>query len=151
MDRIIKFRGKRIDNGEWVYGCLDINPLMNNRCTITSHALRNSVNEVDPASVGQFTGLHDKNSKEIKEIYEGDIVQGNEMAQVQCSWGNGLKDNHPDKRIVWWNADKACLEFNFLEESIRSYGCSGIYMCESSCRRLEVIGNIYENKELLLD
>ena len=68
MKREIKFRGKRIDNGEWVYGYL----WLNRRGQHFIDDANGKGYEVDPETVGQLTGLKDKNG--LKEIYEGDIV-----------------------------------------------------------------------------
>ena len=83
MPREIKFRGKRIDNGEWVYGYLFTTPLTN-ETGIADHFLSGQekkyqicdehgvVFEIDIKTVGQFIGREDKNGK---EIYEKDIVK----------------------------------------------------------------------------
>ena len=67
MNREIKFRGKRLDNGEWRYGSL----IQWGEDKFTIHNLDGSI-AVDPSTVGQYTGLKDVYGV---EIYEGDIVR----------------------------------------------------------------------------
>ena len=69
--REILFRGKRMSDGEWLYGSLlQVNRKGATECCI--HSDRYS-HLIDHATVGQFTGLTDKNGK---RIFEGDIVKG---------------------------------------------------------------------------
>ena len=69
--REIKFRGKRLDNGEWIEGDL---LRMLDHWFIFPNPAPEGIDKyaVDPATVGQYTGLKDKNGK---EIYEGDVIR----------------------------------------------------------------------------
>ena len=137
--REIIFRGKRLDNGEWVEGDLLENdnysfPMkMIGRVIMSRDKQTNELSfdgfdlcEVDPSTVGQFTGLLDKNGK---RIFEGDIVvkrtyNGNKNFAVSfgggmfhCGYGGG--SSTPTHRYT-------------LED-----------------KQIRVIGNIQDNPELL--
>ena len=129
--REIKFRGKRLDNGEWIKG----NSIVRVGdgffiCDWTGVAIKKSefynlFPEVAPATVGQYTGLKDKNGR---EIYEGDIIGGSNGSINGWEW--------PFKSEIKWN-DEEC-GFN-----TPNWG----YM--DSTHYYNVLGNIHDNPELL--
>lgn len=118
--RTIKFRGKRIDTGEFIYGDLIHNTWKENPDDVDAYgdSLR-----VDNSTVGQFTGLHDKNGR---EIYEGDILKGN--------WDTIFQVFYDDCYLEFRAKEKGG-----MENCIDYYGLD----------RIEVIGNIHDNPELL--
>ena len=130
MNRTIKFRGKCTFCGEWICGYLVVVPHGAHRIYFKpfDDATSNTWLEVDPSTVGQFTGPLDKDGK---EIYEGDIFS--------CFQG--------DKNTVIWYCDSWCYA-NYhacalpLGELGNPYQNEGRLNCE-------IIGNIYENPELL--
>jgi uncharacterized phage protein (TIGR01671 family) len=135
--RPIKFRGKRKDNGKWVYGYYgkdkDGKTWIYYLWATFDTSMLNSFIDVDPQTVGQFTGLLDKNGK---EIYEGDIVKvpsifsdrPSEIYEIRYSehgFDLASKTNNWPKR----------------EDGYSYYG--------TSWEKIEVIGNIHESSELL--
>jgi len=125
--REIKFRGKRKDTGEWVYGYFTRND-ESGRCYITTQSKTGGAHpwEVDPATVGQYTGKNDKNSR---EIYEGDIIS---------AYNGRIKGP-----VIF---DKRGLAFGVPNGPNEIYQFSMNFL---ESKDIKVIGNIYENPEIL--
>lgn len=139
--REIIFHGKRKDNGEWVEGCL---------CVFDDYAdisyrdqeyseIINTV-EVIPETVGQDTGLKDKNGK---TIFEGDIVLFGETPLVVYWNGEAFgwcakAEQHPFRRFP------SCRDWDYID--------LGWIAAEAPCTgeiTTEIIGNIHDNPEIL--
>ena len=154
--REILFRGKRCDNGKWVQGCLvkfgkesftddDRYGIMDktvlvakthkNRCAglvfdycdYIYHNIR--ITEIIPKTVGQFTGLTDKNGK---KIFDGDIIEW--FAQGESERPDFGYIEYDEQSFAW----RVCWQKydpGFMEGMQQEY--------------ISVIGNIHDNPELL--
>lgn len=120
--RTIKFRGKREGKNDWIY--FDLMQAILDEDGFTGEFLEYKLND---ETVGQFTGLHDKNGK---EIYEGDILKTFPIISSD-------KTSYDSFNVV----------VRFTSSSWIANGVLGFRQAEIS----EVIGNFYENPELLTD
>lgn len=119
--REIIFRGKRLNDGEWVEGnfvkgCIDDFAYI---VEFGNKDLCRNYVEVIPETVGQYTGFDDKNGK---KVFEGDIL----------------------KAEIWWEQG-GCYphtETRFIEATFPN-------MYKNHFEKFEVVGNIYDNPELL--
>ena len=128
MKREILFRGKRADNGEWVYGYLIGNNVIVGEVVDFDDDYFNTEfwYKVDPETVGQFTGLTDKNGT---KVFEGGIVRFYDDSEDELVNGT-----------VIFNAD-------FCSFCVSMKGHEDIMLMAHW--QYEVIGNVYDNSELL--
>lgn len=130
--REILFKAKRIDNGEWVEGYYQKKyDFLGNEEHLIFHADSYTVweyAEIDPETLCQFTGLCDKNGK---RIWENNVV-----------W-LVYNDEEHIYQIVWDNSE---LDFKATNGE-ENYGSNFEYLL--CCDEIEVIGNIFDNPELL--
>ena len=126
--RTIKFRSKRIDNSKWVYGTPFWNmdelekAFMITSCQFGSELIGLDGVEIDYKTIGQFTGLTDKNSK---EIYEGDVLTD--------FYGDSVVDYRDGSFVIHDTNDKNAYSLfpEFLVGTER------------------ILGNIHDNPELM--
>ncbi len=150
MNKEILFKAKQLDNGKWVEGyyckldettyCISEDyeryPVPTHHYILheamTDWGLPNRFLqfEINPDTLCQFTGLTDKNGK---KIWENDICD--------------RKEKYPE--IVAYNKGDWQLDYSYaFGEEMHSNACNlGFYACERNC--VEVIGNIFDNAELL--
>lgn len=129
--REIKFRGKRVDNGEWVYGGIIFIDGGKPHIFCNYGGV-----EVDPDTVGQYTGLKDKNGK---EIYEGDII----------NWLMHRMDRTgyiEEGRVEFRTNEQTTVVINKFATKDGRESVRNILNCLND---LKVIGNIHDNPELL--
>ena len=136
--RTIKFRGRRIDNGEWVYGYF-VGTTDSVAIIIPFEKVNYDVGYIGdseccycfPETIGQFTGLYDKNGK---EICEGDIIG--------CH-------NPNIKHLIFYNEKQgrfmAALNGDIENDFVGVCGLDDSRWTGSK----KVIGNVYDNPELL--
>ncbi|EKZ5170731.1 hypothetical protein DVC04_00700 [Listeria monocytogenes] len=148
--REIEFRGKRIDNGEWVYGNLmqfeDSATFIfaderKGASTLTyAHFIINNMHAIDEKTIGQYTGLKDKNGK---KIFEGDIVTA--FSNINKYTDSFARDVEPTFCFTSIVCDGACFKTTYKGEP--SYVLN--QNVSSLVKHMEVIGNIHENLDLL--
>ena len=148
--REILFRGKRLDNGEWAEGYLyehepalvgivsenDVPEPSKWFIARTGFADWNMPRpvefvEIDPSTVGQYTGLKDKNGK---RIFEGDIV-----AQNWYDYDEPRDDSFGNVEFCEYDCSFSVMDVN--KDGFMPLGRCGSYHWE-----VEVIGNIHDNK-----
>lgn len=146
--REIKFRGKNLNTKEWVYG--DLLQWNDGETAIGVHGQfiddgyhfnenYDKTPYVDETTVGQYTGLKDKNRK---EIYEGDLIKapsGRIYAVIFSTWKHEEKREFP-KVIDLYEHTGWCISL----DGVNPCELLDFEVCQGS-----VIGNVYDNLELL--
>lgn len=121
--KVYKFRGKRKDNNEWIYGDLLQPKTINNITEISDcNSIDGSRYEVDPKTISQFIGSYDQ---EGKEVYEGDIV---------------TFISKTDRNIE----AKGYINYRSILSAFRIECYCGSYAIDANIEKIKIIGNIYE-------
>ena len=132
--REILFRGKRVDNGEWVEGNLFVPDKADTptQICIGTNIIRITY-DIIPETIGQYTGLTDKNGK---KIFEGDVCRFREWSQGDMCWIGKVHYEY-QQFVISGDKNEEC-ESPFT-----------LVMSRFISENIEVIGNIHDNPELL--
>lgn len=138
------FKAKRKDNGEWVKGSLIT--YKDGDCFICVEELTDVLNkyEVDPETVCEYTGLTDKNGD---EIFEGDILKGFKYPFLDDEGNHNYY-----AKICWFDNSPAfgIVTVKNPKSEVRGISEGNLHYLENfESEMWEVIGNIYDNPELL--
>jgi len=125
-----KFRGKRVDNGEWVYGDLHYGEEPGRVVFIFDYTYRSYV-AVIPETVGQWTGFLDEKGR---EVYEGDILLAGIVGEAF-------------RMEVFWNEELGC--WDMRDDEDLSYFDIYRGLSPFQTHDFRIIGNKWDNPDLL--
>ena len=135
--REILFRGKRIDNGEWVEGYFvkfERREIPEIYTGWNCYTLTPECYGIEPSTVGQYTGLTDKNGN---KIFEGDIIK------IVPDYD--YSDDYTISKVYSYNG-VICADYHGDDFDSTALGFLEDYLPDGD---FEVIGNIHDNPELL--
>lgn len=136
--REILFRAKRLDNGKWIYGsllqCVNKQYILE---VITGEVV---YNEIDPKTVGQYTGRMDRGGNKIFEgDYLGDWCENDEGEECLGAYG----------AVTWWESDARYMLTT--EEGLANDWTYEEEAHPTNWGNLYIVGNIHDNPEIIGD
>ena len=129
--REILFRGK-VSDGNWIYGNYIYAPNNMEIYSICDPNFPYDWYEIDPYTLGQYTGLVDKNNK---RVFEGDICKFREWNRGEMCWVGEIRYTHQQFVILGGPNEECRTPFE-------------LQMSRFIPENIEVIGNIYDNPEM---